>query len=141
MTAAGQHLAKRRPGPQAPTSHERAVVAAAAPAATPAHDLDPDPAGQNPYVSIILPCHNEEGHVVTEVTRICAAMDASGYDYELTAYDDASTDQTLARLQDAAPQFPHLKIVAFRRNGGSGRSGGSAPRTPGARSWSGPTPT
>ena len=80
----------------------------------------PDPAGQNPYVSIVLPCHNEQGHVITEVTRICAAMDASGYDYELIAYDDASTDKTLARLQEAAPQFPHLRIVAFRRNGGSG---------------------
>ena len=57
---------------------------------------------------------------MTEVTRICAAMDVSGYDYELIAYDDASTDETLARLQEAAPQFPHLRIVAFRRNGGSG---------------------
>ena len=73
-----------------------------------------------PYVSIILPCHNEQGHVTTEVARICEAMDASGYDYELVAYDDASTDDTLARLHEAAPRFPHLKIVHFHRNGGSG---------------------
>jgi glycosyltransferase involved in cell wall biosynthesis len=75
---------------------------------------------QKPYVSIILPCHNEEGHVTTEVARICGAMDASGYSYELVAYDDASTDGTLARLQEAAPDFPQLRIVHFRRNGGSG---------------------
>jgi glycosyltransferase involved in cell wall biosynthesis len=73
-----------------------------------------------PYVSIILPCHNEEGHVVAEVARICEAMDASGYDYELVAYDDASTDGTLARLYEAAPQYPHLQVVHFHRNGGSG---------------------
>jgi polyisoprenyl-phosphate glycosyltransferase len=73
-----------------------------------------------PYVSIILPCHNEEGHVIAEVLRICEAMDASGYDYELVAYDDASTDQTLARLYEAAPRFPHLQVVHFHRNGGSG---------------------
>jgi glycosyltransferase involved in cell wall biosynthesis len=73
-----------------------------------------------PYVSIVLPCHNEEGHVITEVTRICAAMDASGYDYELVAYDDASTDGTLGRLQEATPRFPHLRVVHFHRNGGSG---------------------
>ena len=73
-----------------------------------------------PYVTIVLPCHNEEGHVIAEVARICAAMDASCYDYELVAYDDASTDATLARLQDAAPRFPNLKIVHFPRNGGSG---------------------
>jgi glycosyltransferase involved in cell wall biosynthesis len=75
---------------------------------------------QSPYVSIILPCHNEQGHVIAEVARICAAMDASGYTYELVAYDDASTDDTLTRLREAAPDFPHLKIVHFRRNGGSG---------------------
>jgi polyisoprenyl-phosphate glycosyltransferase len=72
------------------------------------------------YVTIVLPCHNEEGHVIAEVERICAAMDSSGYTYELVAYDDASTDGTLARLREAAPRFPRLRIVHFRRNGGSG---------------------
>ncbi len=73
-----------------------------------------------PYVTIILPCYNEEGHVIAEVERISAAMDASGYSYELLAVDDASTDATLARLYEAQPRFPHMEIVPFRRNGGSG---------------------
>jgi polyisoprenyl-phosphate glycosyltransferase len=73
-----------------------------------------------PYVSIILPCYNEQGHVIAEVERICAAMDASGYDYELLAIDDASTDDTLARLHEAAGRFPRMEIVHFHRNGGSG---------------------
>jgi polyisoprenyl-phosphate glycosyltransferase len=75
---------------------------------------------QGPYVSIILPCYNEQEHVNAEVARICAAMDASGYEYELLAFDDASTDETLARLYEAAPDFPHLQVVHFHRNGGSG---------------------
>ena len=75
---------------------------------------------QKPYVSIILPCHNEEGHVIAEVARICEAMDLSGYAYELVAYDDASTDGTLGRLQEAAPGFPNMRVVHFHRNGGSG---------------------
>ena len=78
------------------------------------------PSAQSPYVSIVLPCFNEQGHVAAEVERICAAMDSSGYSYELLAFDDASTDQTLARLQEIAPQFPQLRIVHFDRNGGSG---------------------
>jgi glycosyltransferase involved in cell wall biosynthesis len=98
------------------TDDRTALPPSTAPAASPAEDA----AEQDPYVTIVLPCHNEQGHVVTEVTRICTAMDASEYDYELVAYDDASTDETLARLQEAAPQFPHLRIVHFRRNGGSG---------------------
>ena len=88
----------------------------------PAAPLAPatEPPRQAPYVSIILPCYNEQGHVTDEVARICAAMDVSGYSYELIAFDDASTDATLARLYEAAPRFPHLEIVPFRRNGGSG---------------------
>lgn len=75
---------------------------------------------EKPYVTIVLPCYNEQDHVVKEVERICAAMDASGYTYELIAVDDASTDETLTRLREAAPRFPHMRIRAFHRNGGSG---------------------
>jgi glycosyltransferase involved in cell wall biosynthesis len=78
------------------------------------------PSQQDPYVSIILPCFNEQDHVTAEIERICVAMDASGYPYELLAYDDASTDETLARLHEAAPRFPRLQVVSFHRNGGSG---------------------
>jgi polyisoprenyl-phosphate glycosyltransferase len=74
----------------------------------------------DPYVSIVLPCYNEQDHVVAEVERICEAMDASGYAYELVAYDDASTDETFARLHEVAPRFPHLRVVHFDRNGGAG---------------------
>ena len=96
----------------------------------------------SPYVTIILPCYNEEGHVVAEVERIARAMDGSGYSYELLAIDDGSTDQTSPRLYEAAPRFPQLEIVPMppqrRFRGGPAAS---APSGPGARSWRGPTPT
>jgi glycosyltransferase involved in cell wall biosynthesis len=85
-----------------------------------AADVPGDEPEAAPYVSIVLPCYNEEGHVAAEVARICAAMDASGYRYELLAYDDKSSDGTLARLYEIAPQFPHMEIIPFQRNGGSG---------------------
>jgi glycosyltransferase involved in cell wall biosynthesis len=87
------------------------VVPSAPVSVTPAAD---------PFVSIILPCYNEQDHVTAEIERICAAMDASEYGYELLAFDDASTDETLARLHEAAFRFPHLQVVHFYRNGGSG---------------------
>ena len=71
-------------------------------------------------VSIVLPCYNEEEHVIAEIERISAAMDASGYDYELLAIDDASTDKTLVLLEEASERFPRLRLMQFRRNGGSG---------------------
>ena len=45
-----------------------------------------------PYVTIVLPCYNEEGHVIAEIERISAAMEASGYSYELMCVNDASPD-------------------------------------------------
>lgn len=76
--------------------------------------------GERPHVSIVLPCFNEEDHLRLEIERICAAMDESGYSYELLGVDDASTDSTLSILQRAELDFPHLKVVSFRRNGGAG---------------------
>jgi glycosyltransferase involved in cell wall biosynthesis len=71
-------------------------------------------------VTVVLPCYNEQQHVLAEVERICAAMDASGYRYEVLAIDDASTDGTLAILREAQLRFPHLRLMPFHRNGGSG---------------------
>ncbi len=90
----------------------------------PAQPSDPalpsSDAAAKPHVSIVLPCFNEQDHVVLEVERICQSMDASGVSYELIAVDDASTDSTLARLREAEPGFPRLRVVHFPRNGGSG---------------------
>jgi polyisoprenyl-phosphate glycosyltransferase len=73
-----------------------------------------------PCVTVVLPCFNEEQHVVAEVERICEAMDASPYSYELMAIDDCSTDRTLELLRESETRLPHLQVVAFPRNGGSG---------------------
>jgi glycosyltransferase involved in cell wall biosynthesis len=72
------------------------------------------------HVTIVLPCYNEQDHVIDEVERICKAMDASGQTYELLAVDDKSTDQTLERLREAEPRFPQMKVIAFQHNSGSG---------------------
>jgi glycosyltransferase involved in cell wall biosynthesis len=79
----------------------------------------PDEPGR-PYVTVVLPCYNEQDHVVLELERITAAMDASEYGYEMLVIDDKSTDRTLEVLRDAAHRFPKMRLMAFRRNGGSG---------------------
>jgi len=73
-----------------------------------------------PYATVILPAYNEQDHVMAEVERICAALDASEFTYEVLAIDDASTDGTLAVLREAEQRFDHVNVVPFRRNGGSG---------------------
>jgi len=81
----------------------------------------PQPFGPDTLdVTVVLPCYNEQDHVLLEVERITQALDASGYSYELLVIDDKSTDATLAVLQEALPRFPHMRLMPFRRNGGSG---------------------
>jgi glycosyltransferase involved in cell wall biosynthesis len=79
-----------------------------------------DDAENRPRVTIVLPCYNEQDHVLLEVERITAAMDNSGITYELLAIDDASTDATLAVLTEALERFPMMRVMPFRQNGGSG---------------------
>jgi glycosyltransferase involved in cell wall biosynthesis len=71
-------------------------------------------------VTIVLPCYNEQDHVIAELERISAAMRASPFTYELLVIDDKSTDDTLAVLRAALPRFPQMRLMPFRRNGGSG---------------------
>jgi glycosyltransferase involved in cell wall biosynthesis len=71
-------------------------------------------------VTVVLPCYNEQDHVVQELDRITAALDASEFSYELLVIDDKSTDNTLAVLTEAQSRYPRMRLLAFRRNGGSG---------------------
>ena len=73
-------------------------------------------------VTVVLPCFNEVGHVEQELVRIAAALDASGYTYDLDVYDDFSTDGTRELLRElaAGDRFPRLRYFPRARNGGSG---------------------
>ena len=71
-------------------------------------------------VTVVLPCYNEEEHVVAEVDRICRGLDASGYTYEVLVIDDGSTDRTWALLEEVARRRSTVWLLQFRRNGGPG---------------------
>lgn len=91
------------------------------PVATAPGVLVRDPgAGPRLTATVVLPCYNEQDHVLAEIERISAAMDADGMSYELLVIDDASTDGTLEVLYEAQRRFPNMRLMPFRRNGGSG---------------------
>ncbi|MBA3523645.1 MAG: glycosyltransferase family 2 protein, partial [Geodermatophilaceae bacterium] len=71
-------------------------------------------------VTVVLPCYNEQDHVLEELARITVALDDSGLDYELLVIDDKSTDNTLDVLKQALPSYPRMRLMPFRVNGGSG---------------------
>ena len=109
-------VAAVQPQPQPQPDQPRHPLAQTDPQ-QPEPPAEPEP---DPYVTIVLPCYNEQDHVLLEVERITAAMEASPYSYELLVIDDASTDRTLELLQTAAPKYPAMRLMPFRRNGGSG---------------------
>jgi glycosyltransferase involved in cell wall biosynthesis len=79
-----------------------------------------DVPGERLDVTVVLPCYNEQNHVVAEIRRITEALDASSLRYELLVIDDKSTDLTLETVQQAQALFPHLRVMPFHRNSGSG---------------------
>jgi len=82
--------------------------------------LDLGAAPPAPLVTVVLPCYNERDHVRQELDRICGSLDSCGLAYEVLAIDDASTDGTLDVLREATASLPRVRVLAFRRNGGSG---------------------
>ncbi len=107
------------PAPVAGTETTPAPPAAPPTAAHP-WEQHPDAVQTSTLVTVVLPCFNEEQHVIAEIERISAALDISGHSYELLVIDDKSSDGTLALLRDALHRFPRMRLMAFQRNGGSG---------------------
>lgn len=71
-------------------------------------------------ISVVIPVHNESGNVETLVADIAAALD--GRAYEMILVDDASTDDTRARLVALKPQYPALRVLGHRVNAGQSRA-------------------
>lgn len=72
-----------------------------------------------PFVSVVIPCFNEEA-VLDEAHRQLQAFVAAHPDYafELLFIDDGSTDRTLTILRTIAAADPHVRVLAFSRNFG-----------------------
>jgi polyisoprenyl-phosphate glycosyltransferase len=80
-----------------------------------------------PDVSIVLPVHDERGHLAEELDRIRRAMDASGMTYELIVVDDGSTDGSGALAREVGG----VHLITLRDNHGAGaarRAGTTAAR-------------
>ncbi len=90
------------------------------PGADPAPEVELIEDGGGVVATVVLPCYNEEGHVVQEIERITAALDADGMAYELLVIDDKSTDGTLAAIRAVEQRFPRMRVHPLPRNGGSG---------------------
>jgi glycosyltransferase involved in cell wall biosynthesis len=65
-------------------------------------------------VSVVIPLFNEQENVFHLLKAVDNAL--KGYDYEIIAVDDGSTDGTAGKLKDASNE--RLKIISMTRNFG-----------------------
>ncbi len=71
-----------------------------------------------PYLSIVIPCYNEEENVPTLLSRLEGAMARFDKSFEVLLIDDGSTDRTPHLLLDGMKQYPWLRVLRMARNGG-----------------------
>lgn len=74
-----------------------------------------------PFFSIIIPAHNEEGSIGETVETIVAYFAGKGVtDYEILVVNDHSRDGTEQVLQHLAARFPAMRYVSNDLPGGFG---------------------
>lgn len=69
-------------------------------------------------ISILIPLFNEAGSIDPLLEKLSSVMDSLGRSYEVIIVDDGSTDGSAAKLDEALPKHPNLRVVVFRRNYG-----------------------
>jgi len=77
----------------------------------------PDPTDA-PFLSLVIPCYNEEENVPTLLSRVEASLNLIGKPYEVVIVDDGSTDSTPQLLADAKQSRPWLRILRMVKNAG-----------------------
>lgn len=68
-------------------------------------------------LSVVIPVRNEADNIAPLLAEIRAALDGH-LDYEVIYVDDGSSDDTVARLRQAAAEFPRLRVVRHARSCG-----------------------
>ncbi|MEM9637258.1 MAG: glycosyltransferase family 2 protein [Pseudomonadota bacterium] len=70
------------------------------------------------YLSIVVPCMNEQDVIPTLVERLSAAIEPWKHDAEILLVDDGSSDGTWEAIQDACLHCPNLVGVKLSANRG-----------------------
>jgi glycosyltransferase involved in cell wall biosynthesis len=70
-------------------------------------------------VSIIIPCHNEQGNIASLYRALATLMDSeSGYEWEIIIVNDGSTDNTLLEVKQLRAADSRVCYIDLSRNFG-----------------------
>jgi len=90
----------------APSVRDREVIA------------HPPAGGVAPYLSIVIPCYNEEEVVAELLSRLESSMAVLDKPFEVVLIDDGSTDATPRLLAEGMARLPWLRVFRMAKNGG-----------------------
>lgn len=72
-----------------------------------------------PYISVVIPVHNEEDMLEILYLRLTSALDKLGHPYEVILTNDGSTDRSSAILEEMHRRRPHqIRVIEFNGNFG-----------------------
>lgn len=74
---------------------------------------EPSLLSEVPFVSILVPCHNEEDNIRLTIERLTRNRYPA---FEILVVDDGSTDRTPALLAELARVHPCLRVITLARN-------------------------
>ncbi|HQX42933.1 MAG: glycosyltransferase family 2 protein [Saprospiraceae bacterium] len=72
----------------------------------------------HPYLSIIIPCYNEDSVLVETYQRLVRSLNHLNFSFEIIFINDGSTDQTPFILDDFANKDERVLVLHFSRNFG-----------------------
>lgn len=72
---------------------------------------------QNPYLSIIIPAHNEEQRLPPSLAKIDAFLQQQPYTYEVIVVENGSSDRTSEVTRTFAQTHPYVKLLEVTTRG------------------------
>jgi undecaprenyl-phosphate 4-deoxy-4-formamido-L-arabinose transferase len=73
----------------------------------------------NPYISIVIPVHNEQENLEELYSRLTSALDKLGKTYEIILTNDGSTDRSAEMLKELHHRRPdQIRVIEFNGNFG-----------------------
>ena len=70
-----------------------------------------------PFLSIILPAHNEEQRLPRTLQEVNGFINSQSYPVEVVLVENGSRDRTLALAQEYAARMPFLKVIHEEQSG------------------------
>jgi len=73
-----------------------------------------------PYLSVIIPCYNEEKTISATLLAVDQYLQKQAFDYEIIVVSDGSKDKTAQIVEDFKKNVKNLKLIDNQANHGKG---------------------